>query len=136
MSSNKIKISLDSSIFRDIDFVEWLQLNSERFHISISVIVYLETYHWYNLRGIDKNLFEEEMSALNGKINDLYSSEVENISNNAIKSNLLFKHHARDLIIATHAIKQDSVVITLNKRHFDWMDAKPMSPDELILSVK
>lgn len=132
-----LRISLDSSIFRDQDFVDWLQISKDKLEVFISVISALETYHWYNIRGISEELFKKDISALGAKVNDLSYQDIFDISNNAKKSPLQFRHHARDFIIGSHALLNESKLITFNLNHFEWLGKKNvLSPDDLVLLVE
>jgi predicted nucleic acid-binding protein len=132
-----LRISLDSNVFGDQDFIDWLQERKELFEISLSIICALETYHWYNIRGISHYLFERDLEALNAIVQDLTLTQIYEISANAKRATLPFKHHARDFIIGTQTILSQSTLITFNLRHFDWLEEeKVLSPDELVLKVE
>ncbi len=130
-----MKISLDSTIFRDLDFVDWLYINKDNFKISISVIVALETSYWYKLRGLEKSMFPNEIKKINGTIIDLVADDIDLISQYSINSKLRFKHHARDLIIGSHSLKINSILITANTKHFQWMSDNVMTPDDFVIMV-
>ncbi len=132
-----LRISLDSNVFADQDFIDWLQDCNKDFEIFLSVISALETYHWYNLRGISKELFNKDIQGLNAILLDLTSEEIYKISALTKKSNLRFKHHARDFIIGTQALIDKAILITSNHRHFDWMGKENvLSPDSLVTKVE
>ncbi len=132
-----MRISLDSNVFRDQDFIDWLQSRRDHLDVFISVISALETYHWYNIRGLSKDLFEKDLQELNAQVLELSLEDIYKISASAQTTNLPFKHHARDFIIGTHAIDSQSVLITYNLKHFGWL--KPgnlLSPDLLVLTIE
>lgn len=129
-----MKISLDSNVFADQDFLEWLQVNSKTFSIHLSFMVALETLYWYKLRGLNKDHFDYDLSKLEAQIHDLTSSELDSISDNAITSKIKFRHHARDIIIGSQAQYNECTLITNNAKDFQWMKEEIMSPDELVLS--
>ena len=132
-----VRISLDSSIFRDQDFVDWLQFSKDKIEVYISVISALETYHWYNIRGISEELFKKDINALGAIVNDLSYQNIFDISDNAKKSPLQFRHHARDFIIGSHALLNKSKLITFNLNHFEWLGKKNvLSPEDLVLLVE
>ena len=132
-----LRISLDSNIFRDQDFIDWLQLSKDKIVILISVISALETYHWYNIRGISEELFKRDIDALGAIVSDLSYQDIFEISNNAKKSPLKFRHHARDFIIGSHALLNKSKLITFNLNHFEWLGKKNvLSPDNLVLLIE
>jgi predicted nucleic acid-binding protein len=129
-----LRISLDSNIFRDQDFIDWLQSSEDKIEVFLSVISALETFHWYNIRGISEELFKKDIEALGATINDLAYQNIFYISKNAKNSALPFRHHARDFIIGTHAQFHKAKLITFNKTHFDWLGQENvLSPDELVM---
>lgn len=128
-----MKISLDSNVFADQDFIEWLQSNNNKLSIHLSLMVGLETLYWYKLRGLKKSEFDYDISKLNAEIHDLTFPEIDMISDNAIKSNIKFKHHARDIIIGSHALHYNCILVTENAKDFQWMKENILSPDELVL---
>ncbi len=132
-----LRISLDSSIFQDQDFIDWLQLSKDKMEVFISVISALETFHWYNIRGISEELFKKDIDALGAVVNDLSYQDIFDISNNAKISPLQFRHHARDFMIGSHALENKSKLITFNINHFEWLGKKNvLSPDDLVLLVE
>lgn len=130
-----MKISLDSTVFRNPKFIFWLQRNKDLFTINLSIIVVLETFHWYNLRKISKTTFDKMLNSLGANIVNLNKNQIKTISNNVLKSKLRFKHHSRDIIIASHSIQEEAIVITDNTKHFDWMEKENLTPDELVVLI-
>jgi predicted nucleic acid-binding protein len=132
-----VKISLDSNVFRDQDFLEWLILNSDKISICLSIIACLETYYWYLIRNLSKGDFNKDIKALQAQIVPFVQEEIFQISKNAKKSSLRFKHHARDFIIGTHAQLNNSILVTQNLKHFEWMEAnQTITPDNLVILFK
>ena len=129
-----MQISLDSNVFRDQDFLEWLIVNSDQISIHLSIITCLETYYWYLMRKLSKTDFEKDLAALQAQIVPFVKNEIYQISQNAKDSSLRFKHHARDFIIGTHAQIQNSILITNNLKHFEWMGPnQAMTPDNFVI---
>ncbi|MHA1519876.1 MAG: type II toxin-antitoxin system VapC family toxin [Promethearchaeota archaeon] len=129
-----MKISLDSNVFRDQGFIEWLIVNSDKISIHLSIISCLETFYWYSLRNLSKSDFKKDIKALQAHIVPFVHDEIYKISSNAKKSSLRFKHHARDFIIGTHAQLQESLLITKNLKHFEWLGpTKAMTPDDFVI---
>ena len=83
-----MKISLDSTVFRDLDFIDWLYINAEKLDINISVIVALEISYWYRLRGLDNSVFLQELDKIKVRIIDLVADNIDSISQNTINSRL------------------------------------------------
>ena len=104
------------------------------FEVELSVIVALETFHWYNIRGISKELFDKDLEAIKARIMLLKPEDIYEITNNAKKSKLQFKLHAIDIIIGIQALLSNSTLITYNLRHFKWMGSKNiLTPEQLVL---
>ena len=136
-----MNISLDSSIFKDTNFLIWLEVNKERFSISISVVVYIETLLWYLFMGLSEKTFEEIIEKLEVDVVPV-SEEIGRIvaiTAKAYNKQLPFKHHARDYIIGITAITtQSEVFLTYNKKHYEWLNEKGisvMTPEEFLESV-
>ena len=81
----------------------------------------------------DVGVYLDNVHESYGGIINLNIDQIASISDYALLSQLQFKHHSRDLIIATHSILEQSIVITDNTKHFSWMNEKVMSPDELVV---
>lgn len=114
-----------------------MQISKDKIEVYISVLSALETYHWYNIRGISKELFKKDIKALGAIVNDLSYQKIFDISKNAKESALTFRHHARDFMIGTHALINKSMLITFNLNHFKWLGEKNvLSPDDLVLLVE
>jgi predicted nucleic acid-binding protein len=129
-----LKISLDSNVFRDQLFIEWLETISDEISIEISVVVALETYYWYILRKLTKIDFQQDIMELHAKIQPFLDKDIYHVAENANKSSLRIKHHARDFIIGTQADIAKSLLITLNKKHFEWLPKeKVLTPDEFAI---
>ena len=130
------KIALDSNIFRNQDFLNWLILNKSNYSISISIIVYLETLFWYFTRSTTLEDFTYDLNKINAKVISLDINLAQSTANKAIKSMLSFKHHARDFIIGSTAISNEAILLTYNKRHFLWMpEGKVKNPEEFVEQI-
>ncbi len=128
-----IKIALDSNIFRNRNFLNWLIVNKSNFKISISIIVYLETLFWHFTRLVSIEDFSYDLTKINAEVISLDINLSQSTAKNALKSKLLFKHHARDFIIGSTAISNGAILLTYNKRHFLWMpEGKVKNPEEFV----
>jgi len=127
------KIALDSNIFRNQDFFNWLILRKDEFSVSISIIVYLETLFWYLTRSLTVDDFTYDLEKINADIISLDISLAQETVTKAIKSELSFKHHARDFIIGSAALLEGATLLTYNKKHFLWMsESKVLIPEEFV----
>ncbi|MHA1236345.1 MAG: type II toxin-antitoxin system VapC family toxin [Candidatus Hodarchaeales archaeon] len=112
-------------------------MSKDKIEVYISVISALETYHWYNIRGISEELFKKDINAFGAIVTDLSYQDIFDISKNAKESSLKFKHHARDFMIGSHALLNNTKLITFNLDHFKWLGkGNVLYPDDLVLLVE
>ncbi|MHA1728301.1 MAG: type II toxin-antitoxin system VapC family toxin [Promethearchaeota archaeon] len=117
----KIKIDLDSNVFRNQSFINWLILNKEQISVQLSVIVYLETLFFYLTRTLSPDDFDKDLADFSAEIGVLGLNLSKKVAQHAIKSSLPFKHHARDFIIGTTTLERNAVLLSYNVKHFQWM---------------
>jgi predicted nucleic acid-binding protein len=136
MGSRNLKIGLDSTVFKNRKFIEWLIFNKNVFKPHISEIVYIETLLWYKRLGIGKDGFDSDLNELNARINFMDVDLADLITENAVKfgKQFPFKYHARDYVIGSSAESAGSYLITDNIRHFRWLSGKVpvMTPEEFV----
>jgi len=63
-----LETGLDSTVFKNRTFIDWLSYNRDLFEIHISEVVYLETLLWYKRLGIGKEWFDGDLNELSAKI--------------------------------------------------------------------
>ena len=131
-------LSLDSSIFKNIEFLLWLKANEEKVTLYISVLVYIETLLWYLLRGLTEKRFKSDLKKLHINVVPVSEELGDTVATIAKKYNkqLPFKHHARDYVIGVTAIKVHSnFFLTYNKKHYQWLNENGtavMTPEEFL----
>ncbi len=132
-----MKIDLDSNVFKNQKFIDWLILNNDLFEINISIIVYIETLFWYETRGLSKENLRADLLKINATISEIDTNVAEKTVSQAIKiQNLPFRHHFRDFLIGITSLNRDAIIITNNIRHFTWMPSdKILTPNRLIISI-
>ena len=59
-----MKVGLDSTVFKNRKFIDWLISNRDRFETHISAVVYIETLLWYKRIGIGKEGFGDDLNEL------------------------------------------------------------------------
>lgn len=59
-----MKAGLDSTVFKNRKFIDWLISNRDRFETHISEVVYMETLLWYKRIGIGKEGFDDDLNEL------------------------------------------------------------------------
>ncbi len=129
-----MKISIDSNCFKNLKFIDFLTQNSGKIEVHIPIIVYIETLIWYKFKGLKKDDFEAEIKDLEARI-DLINEEIgEKISEIVFKKNKFFpfKNHARDYFIGVTAEYYQTILITYNTKHFDWLQKKALTPEEFL----
>lgn len=136
MGDRNLKAGLDSTVFKNRKFIDWLIYNRDLFEIHISEVVYIETLLWYKRLGIGKEGFDGDLNELNAKIifADVNMSDL--VTENALNfgNEFPFKEHARDYVIGSIAESEGSCLITDNIKHFRWLSGKiqVMTPEEFV----
>jgi len=128
---------LDSNVFKNRAFLDWLRLRSEDFEVLISPIVYAETALWYIYMGLGIDGLEKDLEKIGGKIVGISKREAELVAKMAYKhrKEVIFRHHARDYLIGVQAMITNSIVVTENKTHFSWIEKegfRVLSPEGLV----
>lgn len=133
---NILKIGLDSTVFKNRKFIDWIIYNRNFFETHISEIVYMETLLWYKRLGIGKEGFDNDLNELNSKIIFANVDLSDLITENAMKfgREFPFKHHARDYVIGSVAESEGAYLITDNVKHFRWLSDKTpvMTPEKFV----
>jgi len=125
---------LDSNCFKNLKFIDFLTENTDKIEVHLPIIVYIETLIWYRFKGLKKDDFESEIKDLEANI-DLLNEEIGvEISNIVIQKNKIFpfKIHARDYFIGAIAEFNQTILVTYNTKHFEWLQNKALSPEEFI----
>ena len=113
------KITLDSNIWREQLFLDWLQSDSNYYREHVCpIIIFLETSLWYDMKGLTRHDLLDELEKLKTKVILFDEKHVENVIKITRKSKLPFKHHARDFMIEAIVLEEKSTLITFNTDHF------------------
>ncbi|MHA1191840.1 MAG: hypothetical protein ACTSP9_06035 [Promethearchaeota archaeon] len=131
----KLKLALDSNIFRNYDFINYLTLNKFKFQVFMPTIVQLEVGYYYIIRGISWEEFVEDIKKFDGIFlhwdNSLILKVIQNAFTN--QNQLPFKKHFRDFLIGTECEKIQAPIITYN---FMWLNKiKIFTPEEYLLEL-
>ena len=136
MGNRNLKIGLDSTVFKNRKFIDWLIYNKDLFETHISEVVYMETLLWYKRLGIGKEGFDDDLNELHAKIIFVDMKLSDLITENAVKFGraFSFKDHARDYVIGSIANSEGSYLITDNFKHFRWLSdmVQVMTPEEFV----
>ena len=69
-SSQKEKIAIDSNVFRNLNFINYLKQNKASLQVFFPTIVYLEVAYYYLRKGISWEDFLEDIQKFNGTFLD------------------------------------------------------------------
>ena len=136
MSKQKKTVAIDSNIFRNLNFINYLRMNKTDIQVFIPSIVNFEIGYYFLIKGITWEDYLAEIQKFNGKILDWDSVITQDVLKNAInnRKTLPFRHHFRDFIIGTQCEKLGLDLISYNKNHFDWVkNVITQTPEEFIL---
>ena len=128
-------IALDSNVFRNLDFINYLTLKKSEINIFIPTIVQLEVGYYYIGRGISWEAFKKDIQKFSGIFlqwnNDIIPKVIKRAYDERI--NLPFRHHFRDFVIGVECEKISINLISYNKNHFTWLKGiKCYTPEEYL----
>ena len=128
-------IALDSNIFRNQDFINYITLHAADFKIFLPSIVQLEVGYFYRMKNISWTQFKEDVEKFGCKLVPWGKFKNANVIENAYKNRkeLPFQHHFRDYLIGTECKSTVKMLITYNKKHFLWLNkVQIQTPEELV----
>ncbi|MCK4780447.1 MAG: type II toxin-antitoxin system VapC family toxin [Candidatus Lokiarchaeota archaeon] len=138
MSNEKLeKIAIDSNVFRNLNFINYLRLNKAEIQVYIPSIVSFEIGYYFLNKGITWEDFLIEIQKFNGVFLEWDSVVLLDVIKNVIanKKTLPFRHHFRDFLIGTQCEKTGFNLISYNKNHFLWLKRISIqTPEEFILN--
>ncbi|MHA1719484.1 MAG: hypothetical protein ACTSWX_05290 [Promethearchaeota archaeon] len=117
------KIALDSNVFRNYDFINYLTLYSSDFEIYLPTIVQLEVGYFYRMKNLNWKKFKADLDKFRCKFIKCENFKPSEIIENAYRNRkeLPFRHHFRDYMIATECEDVIHRLITYNTQHFTWV---------------
>ncbi|MHA1282757.1 MAG: hypothetical protein ACTSQP_09665 [Promethearchaeota archaeon] len=133
--TNKEKIAIDSNVFRNFDFINYLRKNKESIQTFIPTIVNLEIGYFHLVNGISWEDYVQEIKKFNGIFLEWDSIIISEVLNNAIKNKnvLPFKHHFRDFLIGSQCEQLELNLISYNINHFKWLKTiSVLTPEEFL----
>ena len=128
-------IALDSNVFRNQDFINYLTLYAADFQTFLPSIVQLEVGYFYRMKDIRWKQFKEDVEKFGCKFIPWGNFKNASIIENAYKNRkeLPFQHHFRDYIIGTECEKKVKMLISYNKKHFRWIkNIQILTPEEVV----
>jgi len=139
MNKVKDKIAIDSNVFRNFGFINYLRQNKGSFQVFIPTIVYLEVGYYYLSKGITWEEFIKEIQKFDGDFLGWESIIVSEVLKNAISNKLTlpFREHFRDFLIGTQCENLKIKFITYNKNHFKWIESiSILTPEEFVQEIE
>ena len=136
MSKISEKVAIDSNVFRNLNFINYLRINKEKIQVYIPSIVSFEIGYYFLTKGITWEDFLKEIQKLHGIFLEWDSVVLLEVLKNALnnKEILPFRHHFRDFMIGTQCEKIGLNLISYNKNHFEWLKRISIqTPEEFIL---
>lgn len=123
LKDNLPKIALDSNVFRNSDFIDYLILHKNEISIALPSLVQLETGYFYLTKGVSWADFIKFIQKFNIKLMEWNSIQIEEVLQNAFiqKNRLPFKDHFRDFVIGTQCETLSYSLVTYNLTHFKWL---------------
>jgi len=134
------KFAIDSNVFRNLNFINYLRINKAKIQIYIPSIVSFEIGYYFLSNGVTWEEFLKEIQKINGIFLEWDSVILLDVLKNALnkKASLPFRHHFRDFMIGTQCENTGLDLISYNKKHFTWLKRISIqTPEEFILkSIK
>jgi hypothetical protein len=136
INKKKVIFSIDSNIFRNRDFINYMCLSKHEIQFILPTIVQFEVGFYFRSKGFELEEFMDEISDFEGIFlswnNNLLWNTIETAYSN--KTLLPFNPHIRDYIIGMESKLLQIGLISYNKKHFHWMNPiSVLTPEEFIL---
>ena len=116
-----MKVVLDTNVFNDRRFLEWLM--DSPFQPVTSSVVYMEVlYRYARRKGLPeaKSKVKAVFESISLEIMDFDEKSAEIVVQSAL-GRWDFSENARDYMIGSLAVKLNAPLVTNNKRHFEWL---------------
>ena len=143
----KLKLVLDTNVFNNKEFCNWLLFEKEEKYLP--AIVYMEYLHHHLKKGNTESMVDAFLEQMNisiipfGKNEAIYAAksrfrnwEFNEIANQKFEDS---KHevvrNAREYAIGSTALNLNAILVTNNLKGFKWMD-DVLTPDEILENYK
>jgi predicted nucleic acid-binding protein len=116
-------IAIDSNIFRDRDFINYLILYKGKLRIFVPTIVQMEAGFFHLIKGNTWEDFVLHMQEFGGECVGWDQVSIQDVIVNAYnaRQKLPFRQHIRDFIIGTECETLGCDLVTSNVDHFSWV---------------
>ncbi len=111
------KIALDSNVFRNLNFINYLRQFKSEMKISIPTIVSFEIGYYFIANGITWENFLKEIGKFDGIFLEWDTILQKDVLKNALDNRITlpFRHHFRDFLIGTQCENLRLNIITITK---------------------
>ncbi|MBN2151949.1 MAG: type II toxin-antitoxin system VapC family toxin [Candidatus Lokiarchaeota archaeon] len=130
-----LKIALDTNVFRNFDFINYLIKKKEHCQVNLPSVVHLELGSFFKSKGLSWETFENDLARINALVLPWEGIDDQAVVENAFanRGELAFRDHFRDFLIGSQCMKLNLDIVTNNKRHFQWCNGIIiMTPDECV----
>ncbi|MFQ6137246.1 MAG: type II toxin-antitoxin system VapC family toxin [Candidatus Hydrothermarchaeales archaeon] len=127
-----MKLLLDTNVFSNKKFLEWLK--QQKTTAYMSSISYVELFYHFLKKGRDEEFMDAFLKATGVEILP-FDLECAKITSKSSIGRWDFKEHARDYMIGSLALKHGGLLVTENIKDFEWMKKRVKSPDEFLKTI-
>lgn len=128
-------IALDSNVYRNFSFINYLVEKKDDFNVHIPTIVFVELGYFFISKGLSWETYLSDLEKFNGKMLEWGVFNLELLINNAYdnRAELAFKNHFRDYLIGLQCMNLKLQLVTYNQRHFTWCEGiSIITPEDLV----
>jgi predicted nucleic acid-binding protein len=138
--SSKIKynLAIDSNIFTNKNFLNFLLWKKDIIAVHILPIVFLEVGYYFMGKDMGWDIFLKYLNRYNSVILGWDDLDNATILRKALaqKQELPFRYHFRDFLIGSQCISKNLDLVTNNIKHFQWVDnIRVFTPEELVAHI-
>jgi len=126
-----MKLVLDTNVFANKKFCDWLRQHGEIEKV-IPCVAYMELMYHYLKRGKTED-FTNRFLDVRGVVIAPLDIKTANAAAQAATKRWDFREHARDYAIGATAVVHGAKLVTYNSKDFEWLPkGEVLSPDELM----
>jgi tRNA(fMet)-specific endonuclease VapC len=124
----KLKLTLDTNVFNNEKFCNWLLQSKEEKHLP--AIVYMEYLHHHLKKGNTPSMVNEFLDQMNINIAPFGKNEAIKAAKSSIKDWEFIKN-TREYVIGSTAIILNTKLVTNDIKNFKWLD-NIITPEEIM----
>ena len=124
----KLKLALDTNVFNNKKFCNWLLLEKEEKYLP--AIVYMEYLNHHLKKGNTESMVDAFLEQMNITVVPFGKNEATKAAQSRF-NNWDSNENARKYTIASTAISLNAKLVTNNSKDFKWMD-NVLTPDDIL----